>query len=1388
MRQIQSFFFLLLAYVLLAVTPVFAAAEVKVPEPLRPWVEWVLQDHEEELLCTPNFNDAAALRCNWPTALDFDIRDGLGSFRQSWLLEHESWIQLPGDEKNWPEQVSINGKPAIILNQQGVPKVKLPPGHYKISGAFSWQSMPEFLQINAQTGLLSLKVGGKTIAFPSLDDSGRVWLHSKRQAEKVIEDSLQIQAFRMIDDRIPARIVLQLNLDVAGSAREVLLGAPFSAEHFIPVSLDSSLPARLEKDGRIRLQLRPGQWQTSLTARHIGPLAALTLSRPNDDFWPEQEIWVFAKQNNRIVEIEGVTAIDPQQTALPQNWRNLPAYRLQIDDEMTFKLIKRGDPEPAPDQLNLERNFWLRFDGSGYTIQDHISGKKTSNWRLEMAPPVTLGRVAVDDHEQFITKMADSENSGIELRSGLIEISADSEYHGSISKIPATGWEHDFQKVSAQLFLPPGYRLLHATGIDNIPATWLNRWTLLDIFILLIFTIALAKLYSRPMAVIGFVTMALLYQEPDAPRWIWLAILIGIALVRTVPDGRFLKAVKIYQLAAFFILIIIAIPFSVKQLRVGIYPQLERPWQVMDSYQPTAPAPMEEKFLQEAPVADMAVQSAEGLATFTDKLVPLKRNQADSDFESRSYFSSNQVAQYDPSMINQTGPGIPAWQWNSVQMSWSGPVKRNQQIGLTLIGPKTNLALAFARVGLMILLALGLLGVTRSGGKRFRFPEPKTYLPILLLLLLPLLTPATSRADEIPSPALFEELRQRLLEKDDCFPSCAEIPTMTVYINRTDLAIEFPIEAQRQVAIPLPGNPKHWLATSVKVDALPASAIYRTSEGLWLIIPAGRHSINMSSPIPPNDTLQLTLPLKPHKLQIRQNGWTTAGSNPDGSIDNQLQFKRIARAEKETSRILETGVLPSFVLVERSLQLGLDWRVTTTISRISPTGSAIILDYPLLPGEAVMTAGIQVKESKARVNLDPQSRELRFESVLEKTTAITLNHAETDDWTETWQVDASPIFHLQYAGLPVILHQSGNRWAPKWHPWPGETLQLKISRPEGVAGQTLTIDRSQLEIRPGQRVTDAQLELSLQSSQGGQHAITLPPESQLQEVQINGQIQSIRQEGRKVPLPISPGRQQITLKWRETGGITNNYKTSEINLGLVNANTTIELHLPQNRWPLLVYGPVIGPAILFWSVVLIIILVAFGLSKSRLTHLKFYHLLLLGIGMSQSNLLAILLVIGWLIALNYRQKVQPDMDQKKFNLMQGCLGGLTIIALLALVFAISQGLLGNPDMNIVGNGSNRNLLRWYQDYNNGELPQAWLLSVPLLWYRLAMLAWALWVSFTLTGILRYGWQVFSKPLLWQPIAKKVKKPGFNKQGACRNEDSDLDFELKVEEEDAGKDN
>lgn len=1348
------FFFCCLTFFL--PDPSRAESASRIPAPLTPWIDWVLQGHEPELLCAPSYYDAADLHCDWPARLDLRITGQGGSFRQQWLVQHEGWLQLPGETNHWPTDVRVNGQPALVMAIKGVPRIKVNRGSHEIIGRFQWTALPESLPIPPHSGLISLELNGQPVDFPNFDRDGRLWLQAAKGQPEKMENSLTLQIFRLLDDTIPPQMTTLLRLDVAGASREMITGPLFDPSTNIPVSVTGALPARLEQDGRLRLQVRPGQWETRVLSRMTGPLTSYHKPRSDDPFWPEDEIVGFrAHPDLRAVEIEGVASIDPQLTSLPELWRALPAYRMLTEDTMTFKETRRGAAQPPPDQLALQRSLWLRFDGTGFTIQDSINGQKNNGWRLEMAPPLALGRVVVDSREQFITKRAGSDKAGVEVREGQVNLSADSTLTGGrsslIATLPATGWDHDFQQVAATLNLPPGWRLLNATGIDSIADTWMNRWSLLDLFLVIIFTLAVARLYRRPgLTVIAFCSLVIGYHEPGAPRWIWLAILVGVALLRHLPPGKFRNLVKGYQAVTILILILLAIPFAIQQLRVGIYPQLEKARYAMtDLAEPTVRPPLARHMEQQ----DGVTVESEVRSPPPTEMMPaarLKGMAAPSE-----YLAQSQVPQYDPKMFQQTGPGLPAWQWTTIPMQWSGPVERDQHISLTLIGPRINLVLAFGRVLLMVLLAVGLLHITWHPRHGWTFPQWRGLLLFPLLLGL-LMAPVSSRADAIPPPEMLEELRARLLKKADCFPGCANLPDMAVSITPETLNLHLHVDSQVESAIPLPGNASQWLPQQVLLDDKPPSALFRSEDQLWLLVPAGRHTIRLYGNLPRQNSIQLPLPLHPNRITCEAQGWVVEGI--DGTVaDSQLQFKRMMDQEDSSIQPLETAILPPFTRIERTLLLGLDWKMETKISRQSPDGAAVILDIPLLPGESVVTDGIRVQDGRAKVALDAKSNELRWESVLDRGNEILLSHAVTDQWTEVWRVDVSPILHLEWEGIPVILHQMGSRWLPTWHPWPGEQVKLFISRPEGIAGQTLTIDRSRLQVQPGRRATECTLDFTIRSSQGGQHTITLPTDAQVQKATINAVPQQLRQDGGRLTIPIVPGKQDITVEWRQPVGISTLYRTPPIDLGTDSVNVAIDMTLPANRWPLLVGGPLMGPAILYWSTLLVVALAALITDKSRLTPLRFHQLLLLGIGMSMSDLFSCLLVVGWLIAIQARKKLPVSVIGYSFNLIQISLGLLTLFAMQALVWAVSQGLLGHPDMNIVGNGSNSDMLFWYQDISGPVAPQGWLFSIPILAYRLAMLAWALWISITLLELMKWGWPIVNDPRLWDNTPRQRVK-------------------------------
>ncbi|MGR9052439.1 MAG: hypothetical protein ACU84J_07310, partial [Gammaproteobacteria bacterium] len=181
---------------------------------------------------------------------------------------------------------------------------------------------------------------------------------------------------------------------------------------------------------------------------------------------------------------------------------------------------------------------------------------------------------------------------------------------------------------------------------------------------------------------------------------------------------------------------------------------------------------------------------------------------------------------------------------------------------------------------------------------------------------------------------------------------------------------------------------------------------------------------------------------------------------------------------------------------------------------------------------------------------------------------------------------------------------------------------------------------------------------------------------------------------------------------------------------------------------LLTLGPKFGPAILCWGVLVVILMVSLLLGKIPITPLKSRHWFLLLIGLSQLPTAAAGVVVAWLLVLGIR-KTKPAREPGYFNSLQVCIGLLTLAALLLLFAAIQQGLLGSPEMQITGNDSSPYQLNWYQDRSPAKLPEATVVSVPLMAYRILMLAWSLWLASALLSWLKWGWQCFSHQGLWQ---------------------------------------
>ncbi|MFP4602560.1 MAG: hypothetical protein ACLFNA_06490 [Halochromatium sp.] len=1377
-----------------------------------------------------------------------------------------------------------------MIARDGRPMVRLASGEHRIGGRFAWPRRPEVLEIPAEVGLLSLSLNGAEIEQPRLDAKGGLWLGADRRPRQQPQepDTLSLEVMRHIEDSLPLRVQTRLLLEVSGQPRELLLG-PILLPGGRPLRLESPLPARLiaseerpeaaseqhSRQGqyRLQLQLRPGRWVLTLESHHPGPVSALSLPQPpsapistpgsatsstlaseptsapgselasaptsglaptSASHWPPQEIWVFAARPDlRQVELAGVKPIDPRQTRLPAAWQALPAYLMRAGETLRLEPLSRG--ASGSDQIRLERVMRLDFDATGLSLRDRLSGRLQTRRRIEAEPPLTLGQVRVDGEPRLITRLhngrdAEDDREGVEVRGTRLELTADARIDsgpvGWWLELPGSGWDLPLSHVSTQLSLPPGWDLLAVAGVDNLPDSWLARWSLLDLFLVLIAALAVIRLWGWPWGLLALLTLVLTWQEPSAPRWVWLHLIAAAALLRLLP-GRddaataqsppWLAAlVRFYHRLAWLALVLIAVPFLVTEMRAGLFPQLEQPglgpvgWLIPQSAVDQVGSSLEaerSRLKSAAPAAGADQASA-------PRLLPT----------------------LDPDARLQTGAGMPDWSWRRFQLRWSGPMPPDHRLRLWLLPASASLPLALITLVLVTLLGLRLADPRPDRLRRWppRSPSAQaanrhalgSLLGLALigsLWLLPSspalaatpsaveqqprlvsqpahqtafesvsasdgqiataprrLTPAANSTD-FPPASLLAELRQRLLAPPDCVPRCAEIARLVLDASPSALRLLLAVDAAEAVALPIPGARNGWSPSRIDLDGQPLERLLGLANGdLAVPIPSGRHLLLLSGSLAGLDQVSIPLPLPPRLVETRLDPvWQLEGVGSDGLPSDQLRLLRqqdaeglAASADPGGESDTEThSEWPPLLKVTRTLRFGVDWELITEVERRSPLGSSVSLRVALIDGESVTTSGVEVNAAGVLVSLPPGRARMRWRSVLRPVDRLALRAANDPRLTEEWRLHVSPIWHLRADGVPAVQPADGDAQAvPTYRPWPGEVLNLSLSRPLGVAGPTLTLDRSHYRLQPGRRSSEALLQLSLRSSQGGRHPLLLPAGAEPTRLRVDGQSRPLPAQDDAVDLALVPGSQHIEIGWRQPDGLAVVYQPAPVTLGVDGVNAETQIRLGADRWLLWASGPGIGPAVQFWGLLLVIALLALILARARLTPLGVGDWLLLGIGLSQVSIWVGALVVLWLFALGLRRRfgqrgngdeeVAENGDELapwRFNLMQLGLVLLSIAALSLLMLAVQQGLLGSPAMQVAGNDSSATELNWYLDRSGEQTAPVTVISVPIWIYRLLMLAWALWLAWRLLDWLRWGWQGLVTPTPWRHSRRQALK-------------------------------
>lgn len=1385
--DVRRFVVTILLLLLVRTAPAAPLPARDVPEPLKPWIPWVMQGQEARF-CPPAPDDANRRLCHWPSRVALELGADGGKFEMGVTRLAPGWAMLPGDGPRWPQDVSVDGRAAPVLDRYGVPALWLEPGTHRVQGRFTWKVLPESLRVPPEAGLVELTLNGRGVPHPQRDERQQLWLGRRAAAADAQAERLELRVFRLVDDDIPLTVTTQIEIDAGGEVREETIG-PVMLPGLLPLSISGDLPARLEDDGRLRVQLRPGLWRLTIVARSTAPVTQLTAA-PAHEQWAAQEIWSLQTHHElRVIEPSGVPPTDPRQVGVPAEWQGLPAFLVEPGNTLKLTETQRGSPDLTPDQLTLQRQLWLDFDGGGFTVQDQLSGRLARTWRLEAQAPIALGRVQVDNEPQLITRQGE-QGVGVEVRHGALNLIADSRIEDGARRIPAGGWNTDLQGIHATLHLPPAWRLIAAPGVDNVPDTWLARWSLLDLFLVLIASIAALRLFGRTTAALTLLTLAMTWHEPEAPRWTWLNLIAAIALLRALPasfdgTGRLRRLLLAYQWIAAGILALVALPFAVQQARISLYPQLEVEYgmAMFGGMQANADRIANQEMMQaqsEAVPMEMPVPAA---APMVDEV---RRSKDEVDlYSKRAYSNVSQasIQKLDPNVLTQTGPGLPAWGWRQASLNWSGPVTPEQDFRLWLMPPWLTRTLGWLSIALIAVLAMRWLQVApRLPRLPMRGSAAAAVLSIGAAFVLLAASPSPALAQDAnalmppqppqpPPPAVLDELRERLTSPPDCLPHCANWARLGLEVSGGErLTLRLVAEAQVDTALPLPvprataGQSRVWQPQAVLLDDRAADLLRDEAGALWLRVPAGRHAVVVSGDLTGFAQVQLPTSPAPRQAGVDAGGWLVTGIDAQGQPGSVIDLIRERRAEDTTAAAAgeeggSTQQLPPLLRLTRTLQLGLVWGAQSTLTREGGAQGASIVTLPALPGEVVTGDSVRVAGGKIQASFAPGQRAVTWSSRLATVEKLALEAGSETGIIETWRFDVSPLWHVDFTGLAAVSNQEGDWRLVTFRPWPGEKVQAQVTRPAAVQGQVMTLDSAELTVQPGQRATDYTLALLMRASQGGQHVVTLPAGLELQGLDIDGQAQPARLEGERVILPLRPGAQTLTLRMRSDEGLGRITSTPSFAPGTPGVNVRINVQLPpRDRWILLVGGPALGPAVLFWGVLAVLVVVALGLGRIGMTPLKGLQWALLMVGLSQIPIAGAAVVAGWLFALALRARVPEHWTAGRFNLMQVLLAIWTVFALSTLAGAVAQGLLGEPDMQIAGNGSSAHQLMWYQDRFHDTLPRAWVLSVSIWFYRGLMLVWALWLANSLLNWLRWGWSQYSTGGLWRKKPVVVAPP------------------------------
>jgi len=554
-----------------------------VPEPLRPWIPWVLRGQEERLCPELAENDRI---CQFLSRLSLDVKGNQARF----VLEGRNFspglVPLPGDSLGWPREVRANGKPMPVMPAEEGAAIRLPAGPFRIEGTLSWEAPPQAVKASPGVALIQVVRNGLPLDGIGTDGEGMLWL-GKREDEGPDEDAkagqgqdmLDLRVFRNLEDGIPMTLETRIEMDLDGAPRTLKLGRILPAGSRV-LSMQTALSAKLSNQGELEVQGRPGHWEISVRSRFSGfpaTFAAASLESP----WPAREIWSLRQEPSlRQIQLKGNAAIDPSQSGVPAEWARLPGWAVGTGAALELQEISRGPRLGDSLHAQMHRTLWRSADGSHFTVQDQLHGKATSAFhRLSWKDPLQVGRAEISGKGQILSSLGGKEK-GIPVPPGELDVRLLSilpfQSTLDVSPIPQA-----LDRAELSLHWEPGTWLLEVLGPNRTIGTVAASWHLADLAILALIALLIGRRHGWRPAVFTTLLLSLSHHLLPSTAGFVLHLLVASAmaegLLRRMRGKVATLALRGWVALAALLLACNLVPELLDQAKLAAFPSLESP-------------------------------------------------------------------------------------------------------------------------------------------------------------------------------------------------------------------------------------------------------------------------------------------------------------------------------------------------------------------------------------------------------------------------------------------------------------------------------------------------------------------------------------------------------------------------------------------------------------------------------------------------------------------------------------------------------------------------------------------------------------------------------------------------------------------------------------------